>query len=101
MRKFIVGILLTLTAFLLIACSGDKKSEKKSEKESEVKEEVVSGEDDMEEIIGEFGEGIEEKVNDENNVEDTSLQGKKLSEIYAAGFEYNGCGGDGIRHEVI
>lgn len=59
MKKFIVATLLTLTAFSLIACSGDKKSEKKSEKESEVKEEIVedvgSG-DDSDEIIEDFDE---------------------------------------------
>lgn len=103
MKKFIVGTLLTLTAFSLIACSGDKKSEKKSEKESEVKEEIVedvgSG-DDSEELIGDFDEEISDDVSDENYVEDTSLKGKKLSELYDLGFEYGGYSGNGEVYEI-
>ena len=98
MRKFILGTLLTITAFALIACSGDKKSENKSEKESEVKEESndnVNSDEENEELIEDDNE-----VDDESIINDTSLEGKKISELYDLGFKYSGYGGNGDGYEV-
>lgn len=109
MKKLLIGTLLTLTAFSLLACSGNKKSEKKSEKESEVKQETVDNskpdepiEDSDEEIKDEpiFNEDSEDEVSDGNTTDDTSYVGKKLSELYDAGFEYSGYGGNGDIYEI-
>lgn len=97
MKKIIYGVLVTLTAISLIACSGDKKSEKKSEKESEVKEEVKQNKDS--DIEGDYEIDMDSYSEYDDYIEDESVKGKKFSELYDEGYNYTGYSGFGGSYE--
>lgn len=94
MKKIIYGVVVTLTAFSLMACSGDKKSDSKETTTKEVETEEFN----------EFGFSMDTS-DDENYkvVEDEDVKGKKFSELIAAGYKYTGyvCGGMDDEKECV